>query len=191
MRATTDTRTSILDLAQDFIQTRSMTGFSFQDLAKGVGVKKGSLYYHFESKEELVIALLERAQDKLIDSFRQVENASAFVRLETYLNIYGTYFGASKKMCPGGSFASIWGTVSEPLKKVIQQLGETHINEITRIVESGRGSGEFKQTDSSPREVAIWIVSTVQGAMLTSRMMESDSSFKITMKQLKDFLKNS
>lgn len=191
MRATTDTRTSILDLAQDFIQTRSMAGFSFQDLAKGVGVKKGSLYYHFESKEELVIALLERAQDKLIDSFRQVENASAFVRLETYLNIYGTYFGASKKMCPGGSFAGIWGTVSEPLKKIIQQLGETHINEITRIVESGRSSGEFKPTDSSPREVAIWIVSTVQGAMLTSRMMDTDSSFKITMKQLKDFLKKS
>lgn len=191
MRATTDTRTSILDLAQDLIQTRSMAGFSFQDLAKGIGLKKGSLYYHFESKEELVIALLERTQDKLIDSFRQVENASAFVRLETYLNIYEIYFGASKKMCPGGSFASIWGTVSDPLKKVIQQLGETHINEITRVVESGRSSGEFKQTDSSPREVAIWIISTMQGAMLTSRIMDTDSFFRITMKQLKGFLKNS
>ncbi len=189
MKTTLNTKSNILDLAQDFLQTRSMAGFSFQDLAKGIGIKKGSLYYHFESKEELIIALLERVHGRLLEAFRQVENESAWVRLETYLNIYGKHFGPSEKMCPGGSFASIWGTVSEPLKKSVKRLGTTHVKEVTRIVESGRDSGEFKRTDTTPEEVAIWIISTVQGAMLTSRIMETGDMFKIVMKQLKDFLK--
>ena len=43
-----DTRTKILDSAQRLIQTRSFQGFSFRDIADEVGIRKASLYHHFE-----------------------------------------------------------------------------------------------------------------------------------------------
>ena len=57
--ATTDTREKLLDAADEFLRARSFAGFSFQDLARTVGIKKGSVYHHFETKEALVVAVLE------------------------------------------------------------------------------------------------------------------------------------
>jgi len=184
-----DTKTAILDLAQDLTQTHSLMGFSFQDLAKGVGIKKGSLYYHFETKDDLAIKMLERAEASLIETLSAVEHKSASSRFKIYINIFGKYFGASKKMCPGGSFASIWNTLSQPVQTAVRQLAETQIKILTQIVESGQSSGEFKQTDYSSREIAIWIASTLQGALLTARIMNSSSLFQLTLKQLEDSLK--
>ena len=54
------TRENILDAAQDLIQTRSFHGFSFQDVADRVGIRKASLYHHFDSKDAVALAVLER-----------------------------------------------------------------------------------------------------------------------------------
>ena len=58
-----DTRTKILDSAQRLIQTRSFHGFSFQDIADEVGIRKASLYHHFDSKDAVALAVLERAAE--------------------------------------------------------------------------------------------------------------------------------
>src|SRR4026207_1976617 len=50
------TREKILDAAQDLIQTRSFHGFSFQDIADRVGVRKPSLYHYFDSKDAIALA---------------------------------------------------------------------------------------------------------------------------------------
>ena len=43
-----DTREKILNSAQGLIQTRSFHGFSFQDIANEVGIRKASLYHYFD-----------------------------------------------------------------------------------------------------------------------------------------------
>jgi AcrR family transcriptional regulator len=53
-------REKILDAAQDLIQTRSFHGFSFQDVAERVGIRKASLYHYFDSKDAVALAVLER-----------------------------------------------------------------------------------------------------------------------------------
>jgi len=52
------TKQKILDAAQDLIQTRSFHGFSFQDMADKVGIRKASLYHHFDSKDAIALAVL-------------------------------------------------------------------------------------------------------------------------------------
>jgi TetR/AcrR family transcriptional repressor of nem operon len=56
-----DTREKILNSAQGLIQTRSFHGFSFQDVADEVGIRKASLYHYFASKDEVALAVLKRA----------------------------------------------------------------------------------------------------------------------------------
>ena len=56
-----NTRERILDSARRLLQTRSYAGFSFQDVADEVGIRKASIYSHFASKDELVTAALETA----------------------------------------------------------------------------------------------------------------------------------
>jgi AcrR family transcriptional regulator len=52
------TRGRILDGARELFVERGYAGTSIRDISERVGMTKGSLYYHFESKEQLLSALL-------------------------------------------------------------------------------------------------------------------------------------
>ncbi|MDH3301595.1 MAG: TetR/AcrR family transcriptional regulator [Acidimicrobiia bacterium] len=45
---------------------------SLRDLAADVGMKAGSMYYHFESKDALLIAVLERGMTFMVEAFEGV-----------------------------------------------------------------------------------------------------------------------
>lgn len=67
-----DGRQRILDEAARRFLESGYAETSLRDVAAGVGMKAGSLYYHFESKEALLIAILERGMTYMVDAFRTV-----------------------------------------------------------------------------------------------------------------------
>jgi AcrR family transcriptional regulator len=54
-----DRRHTILQVAQDELNTSSFAELTMARLAEKVGVAKGTLYLYFETKEELLLALVE------------------------------------------------------------------------------------------------------------------------------------
>ena len=52
------TRESILDAAAATFRTRGYSGARLRDIAARIGMKAGSLYYHFESRDTLVEAVM-------------------------------------------------------------------------------------------------------------------------------------
>ena len=54
-----ETAEKILDVAERLIQTRGCSAFSYQDIADALKIKKASIHYHFESKTDLVIAVID------------------------------------------------------------------------------------------------------------------------------------
>jgi AcrR family transcriptional regulator len=57
-------RTEILETAADLIATSGLRT-SLQEIAEAAGILPGSLYHHFESKEALLVELLQRYHDDL------------------------------------------------------------------------------------------------------------------------------
>ncbi|GAA6620325.1 TetR/AcrR family transcriptional regulator [Scytonema sp. NUACC26] len=55
-----DGRNRILDVAESLFQARGYTAVTMRDIAKAVGMRQASLYYHFPSKEELFVSVRER-----------------------------------------------------------------------------------------------------------------------------------
>lgn len=55
------TRTNILIEARNLFASKGYTATSIEDICSSTGYSKGSLYYHFKSKEELFIQLAEEA----------------------------------------------------------------------------------------------------------------------------------
>lgn len=62
-------RARILDVAAALFLERGYEATSLRQLADEVGMKAGSLYYHFASKEELLTAILERGIEVMHDAF--------------------------------------------------------------------------------------------------------------------------
>jgi len=54
-----DARRQLIDAALRLFATRGFDGTSLQDIADVVGIRKASLLYHFESKEQLRLAVLD------------------------------------------------------------------------------------------------------------------------------------
>ena len=63
----TDTKQSILDLAQEFIQVRGYNAFSYQDISDRLKIQKASIHHHFHSKEDLGTEVLEGARSRFVD----------------------------------------------------------------------------------------------------------------------------
>jgi len=60
------TRDEILDAAAQIISQKGFHATSMQDIARAVNLQKASLYHHVTSKQEILLALLDRALDLLI-----------------------------------------------------------------------------------------------------------------------------
>jgi AcrR family transcriptional regulator len=66
--AADDTRRRILDVAVDLFIERGYAGTSVRDISERLGMTKGSLYYHFASKEDVLNALITPLMEDL-DAF--------------------------------------------------------------------------------------------------------------------------
>lgn len=68
------TRNDILDAAAQIFSQKGFHAASMQDIAEAVNLQKASLYYHVSSKQEILLALLDRALDLLIEHMERVLN---------------------------------------------------------------------------------------------------------------------
>ncbi|MGC2660413.1 MAG: TetR/AcrR family transcriptional regulator [Bryobacteraceae bacterium] len=60
-----ETRTRILEAALDLFRERGFDATTTRDIARESGVALGATYYHFESKEAIVLAFYELAKEEL------------------------------------------------------------------------------------------------------------------------------
>ena len=66
------TRDEILDAAAQIFSQKGFHAASMQDIAAAVNLQKASLYHHINSKQEILVALLDRALDMLIEEMESV-----------------------------------------------------------------------------------------------------------------------
>jgi AcrR family transcriptional regulator len=79
--AADETRQRILDVAVDLFIEQGYAGTSVRDISERLGMTKGSLYYHFASKEDVLNALVAPLLDDL-DRFAEDAIAAGKVDAE-------------------------------------------------------------------------------------------------------------
>lgn len=68
----TDTRQRILDVALDLFTDQGYDGTSLREIAEKLGITKAALYYYFESKEDILLALHMRLHEFGKESLQQL-----------------------------------------------------------------------------------------------------------------------
>ncbi|MFX3631750.1 MAG: TetR/AcrR family transcriptional regulator [Candidatus Pristimantibacillus sp.] len=72
MRKDADERKNeILDAADELFGQKGFDGTSTNDILEKVGIARGTLYYHFKSKEDIMDALIDRYSDRLLDAAQE------------------------------------------------------------------------------------------------------------------------
>ena len=68
-------REGVLDVAAQLFREQGYGSVSLRKIAEAAGIKAGSLYYHFGSKDEIVAAVLDVGIQVVHDSMRQAVSA--------------------------------------------------------------------------------------------------------------------
>ena len=58
-------KNEILDAAEKLFSTKGFESTSMNDIQNEIGIARGTLYYHFKSKEEILDAIIERVTSRM------------------------------------------------------------------------------------------------------------------------------
>jgi len=65
-------RNEILDAAEELFNQKGFDGTSTNDILEKVGIARGTLYYHFKSKEDIMDALIDRMTDTILEAAKEI-----------------------------------------------------------------------------------------------------------------------
>lgn len=91
----TERRNEILDAADELFGQKGFDGTSTNDILEKVGIARGTLYYHFKSKEDIMDALIDRYNAQILNAAngiaanKSISIHERIVRVVMALNISG------------------------------------------------------------------------------------------------------
>lgn len=83
-------RDVILDAMQRLMNGTSAQAISVSEIAKEAGIGKGSIYYYFKSKEEILEAVIERSYSDAVEKSKKLLETSEFDALTKMEIIFRT-----------------------------------------------------------------------------------------------------
>jgi len=187
------TADDILDLAQDYIQTRGYNGFSYKDIAAKLGIKTSSIHYHFAKKSDLGCAVIRRYITDFERHVRQAEEKeqqgpeAAWQALDQYLGPFIETAHTGTKIC---LCMALGGEIMSLPSEIRAEVGAFFsFNEewLSQILHKGKESGAFQLNDHPEHKARIFF-STLEGALLITRAKQDEKYFKRIIHSLKQDL---
>jgi TetR/AcrR family transcriptional regulator, transcriptional repressor for nem operon len=165
------TRQRIIAEAAVLFNQRGFTGCSMQDVMEATGLEKGGLYRHFTCKEDLAVEAFKYSLDKVRRArFGEDTDISDAIPLLLYKV---RQFVRVPSPLPGGCPIMNTAIDADDGNPTLLHLAHQAVQEwkdgLRAIVEQGIRSGEIKP-DAQPGRIANLIVSTLEGALMISRL---------------------
>lgn len=156
----------IINAAEDVFTKKGFGEARMEDIAEETGLSKGTLYLYFKSKDDLIIAILDRMFQR---EFKQLENLdqdglSATDAIWKMTDLLIKDILGLMRLIPivyqflAMAFRNKY--VQLALKKYINR----YLDILIPIIQRGVESGEFHQVDT--REVAIAMGAMIEGTLL-------------------------
>src|SRR5215213_3897773 len=156
MARNTNTRRTIMDLAETFIQEKGFNGFSYAHIAKALDVRNAAIHYHFPSKEELVSAVIQRYRDRfqLWVNNARVKDLSPQEKLDWFFSIYTNTRVDNGKVCLAGSLETEFNSLPPSLREQTESLTRELLAWLQATLHEGRDAGVF-HFNGEPADKAV------------------------------------
>jgi AcrR family transcriptional regulator len=155
----TDTRGEILKAALNIFSQNNYHTASMTMIAKEAGVSKGTLYWHFDSKEELFRELLLSGLDMFSSHFKKitVKDISADEKIYEIIR-----FGV-EVLVENAKTANILRNnvelISSEFQDKVEEKHNQNIDIFKKIIEQGIEEGSIK--DCNPRNTAVMMLAVL------------------------------
>lgn len=184
-----DTRAELLAEAELLIRRRGYSGFSYADLAQGVGIRKASIHHHFPAKTDLALALLgmfDARYDTLMAEIVR-SHPGGLDRVRAYARLY--LEGVEKGLgCLCAAFAAELESLPDGLRTGLSRFFAKHVAWLGGVLAEGMRDGTIRP-DINPASQARVIVAALEGALMMERLLDGPTGFTGSVAAIEDALR--
>lgn len=183
MPRVSDAKEKLLDSAVKLVFTNSYEGVGIDDICRDAGVKKGSFYYFFESKKDLVIGSLERffesqVRKMLADIF--AAEATPEEKIRRYFYAIYEFQKALKNGggrvcgCHFGNVAIEMSTQDEAMRSAISRL----LDDIAGCIEEALVGPKGGLSAAQAKQCAQQVLAYMEGTVLLAKVNNDPERIK-------------
>jgi TetR/AcrR family transcriptional regulator, transcriptional repressor for nem operon len=167
----------IVDVAEALIRERGFNGFSYEDIAREVGIRKPSIHHHFAAKADLGAVVAQRYTHRFHERLVQIEQAHAdpAERLHAYAGLFQQTYGEDRNLCVCGILGAESGALPEPVNREVRQFFRINQDWLARIFTDIVASTPALR-GRSPGNLATLYLSALEGAMLVGRASQASGN---------------
>ena len=159
------------------------------DLMEATGLEKGGIYRHFPSKEAVAAEAFDYAWEEAFqERVRDLGGVSGSVdRLKHLI----ANFAARRSSIPGGCPVLNTAVESDDGNPVLRERARQALGKwqdlLTSVINEGIQQGEIR-SGVDPRRLAMLVISTLEGALMISRLERNRDALVAARSHLDDYL---
>ncbi|MFW2372962.1 MAG: TetR/AcrR family transcriptional regulator [Gammaproteobacteria bacterium] len=197
MAPTNDTKQRILASAQELIYSRSYSGMGVAAICAHAGVKKGSFYHFFTSKQALTLEALDtfyiNMKQGVIDQafVEDIPPLSRLVRLAQLVYEFQKHIKDETSHilgCPFGNLASELATQDEQIREKIDHIFRKLQGHITEVLQKAIVAEDIHQIDVNATaqamlayfEGVLLLAKTRNGAEVIQQLLPAMAEIRIS-----------
>jgi len=177
--------TQILDLARPMIAAGGLAGLSMDAIAQELQTAKGTIYNHFQNKEEIVLAIAVQAVDCRIELFNHAvmmrgasrqRIAAIGIACEVFVDRFPDLFRAEQII----RHETVWGKTSAKRQEVLKSCEARCMHTVAGVVRDAVAAGDLElRPDLRIEDTVFGLWSLVYGGLLIESTSPSLASVGI------------
>jgi len=154
-----DTREEILEAALNMFSINNYHATSMSMIAEEAGVSKGTLYWHFDSKEDLFRELVLAGFDYFNENYKKIQSEKLNAKEKLHEIIYFSIKMLSENLKMGNILQNNIQLISSEFQKKMIERHKSAIKVIKLVIEQGIEEETIK-TDN-PHNTAVMILTLI------------------------------
>jgi TetR/AcrR family transcriptional repressor of nem operon len=167
--STSSKRREAIEEGRSLLQKLGFNGFSFQDIADRIGIKKPSLYAHFASKEELGLEMIAHYRRDFELWADRHKNDPILEQIEGLFRIFNKFARDQNKICPITALSAEYETLPQSMRKALREMAAFQEKWLMDLIQRGMDAGHFR-SDLDPAQTAQMIQSLGFGIQHLARL---------------------
>ncbi|WP_407571920.1 TetR family transcriptional regulator C-terminal domain-containing protein [Deinococcus altitudinis] len=169
-------RERLLEAGLDTLHRQSFNGTAVQDITQAAGVPKGSFYNHFESKEALGVAVVQRYMQRR-GRHRAVLADQSLTPLDRILRYFSDLAewaaeNGYERGCLIGNFATELSGQSPAIRQELTSSIQEWVQVLAAVISEAQQTGQVSH-ELPPLETANLLIDAWQGAVMHSKVEQN------------------
>lgn len=160
----------VMDVAEALVQQRGYGGFSFDDVAQAVGIRKPSVHHHFRTKADLVAALARRYTERFESALAAIDVArrDPLARLKAYVQLFAATYAQDGRLCVCGMLGAEADALPMDVTDAVAGFFQLNLTWLTAAFRDAQRNGQVTSGQRA-MNLAELMLSALEGAMVVGR----------------------